>query len=319
MQPADNRPVHTSGSEAASDSTFRAVLNLFCQLEAESRFLSVLISPGARRTKLSDLPPPSTATRKRQHTPERIGKTAARFAERREAPGSIRRANRLCPGQPLFPQSAARYDQSMTSPNDQPPAIRETSPDYASSQPVSSSFKQLYKKKKMQRDWAEIVPIALRMIATGCSAHEASRRLHIPMRSLYDRLESPAWCAQYARAQTDRAAAVAENAMKQADRTDVDPALLRVRIDTYKWFAARMDPKRWGERLPPPKDMDTPEAMGLDQLAASIAALEGQTGLLKRVGIKITQTVELAAQVGPADHAARLNAAAPALDDDEPL
>lgn len=85
MQPADNRPVHTSGSEAASDSTFRAVKNLFCKLEAKRPLFKRPEHPQFLPPPLSDLPPPSTALRKRQHTPERIGKTAARFAERREA------------------------------------------------------------------------------------------------------------------------------------------------------------------------------------------------------------------------------------------
>ena len=58
----------------------------------------------------------------------------------------------------------------------------------------------------------------------------------------------------YLAAQVERAAPLAEETLEIADQVEncenssiVQAA--RVRIDTRKWFASRMDPKRWGDRV----------------------------------------------------------------------
>jgi hypothetical protein len=55
--------------------------------------------------------------------------------------------------------------------------------------------------------------------------------------------------ASYARAREERADLLVEEILTIADDPTLDPADKRARIDARKWIAARMDGKRWGDRL----------------------------------------------------------------------
>ena len=75
---------------------------------------------------------------------------------------------------------------------------------------------------------------------------------------------------QYARATLERAAKLAHETVAIADNLTEDANSRRVRIDARKWFASKLDPKRWG-------DKQTIETSGIDG-----GAIQTQTELTVR-------------------------------------
>jgi hypothetical protein len=82
------------------------------------------------------------------------------------------------------------------------------------------------------------------------------------LKSIYDRPEMPKrstvyqWLAKheefaemYARAQEDRADFFADEIVEISDDEKSDPNSRRVRIDARKWTAAKLRPRRYGEKL----------------------------------------------------------------------
>lgn len=59
----------------------------------------------------------------------------------------------------------------------------------------------------------------------------------------------PEFVAQYGRAKEESAEALAEEMLDIADDRGEDPQSRRVRIDTRKWLAAKLKPKKYGEKL----------------------------------------------------------------------
>lgn len=57
----------------------------------------------------------------------------------------------------------------------------------------------------------------------------------------------------YARARLDRAEMMAEDVLRVVD-TDPDPASARVKMDARKWYAAKLNPKQWGDKVMGDKD-----------------------------------------------------------------
>lgn len=59
----------------------------------------------------------------------------------------------------------------------------------------------------------------------------------------------PSFCDQYARAQEDRTAALAEDILEIADEGNIeDVQRAKLRIDTRKWLMSKMAPKKYGEK-----------------------------------------------------------------------
>ena len=57
---------------------------------------------------------------------------------------------------------------------------------------------------------------------------------------------------QYAKATEERAAGMFEDMLDIADNVDAEPsevAKARLRVDTRKWALARMNPKKYGEKV----------------------------------------------------------------------
>ena len=72
--------------------------------------------------------------------------------------------------------------------------------------------------------------------------------------SLYQGLIKPKYSQRYSRAMLDRGTWYAERAIEVAEEPVApgDSAAVndkRLRVDTYKWAAGKLDPKKWGERL----------------------------------------------------------------------
>jgi hypothetical protein len=62
------------------------------------------------------------------------------------------------------------------------------------------------------------------------------------------RRENEEFRGQYARARVDQADSLAEEIVAIAD-TEKDPAKARVRIDARKWYASKLNPKTYGDKL----------------------------------------------------------------------
>jgi hypothetical protein len=85
---------------------------------------------------------------------------------------------------------------------------------------------------------------SMRQIATSLGLSAGA----IPQRAATD----PAFAERYARAMEIRADVHAERIEELAERTeagDIDPQAARVAIDARKWTAAKLRPKRYGDRI----------------------------------------------------------------------
>lgn len=88
----------------------------------------------------------------------------------------------------------------------------------------------------------------LDQIGSGKSVTAIALSIGVKPAHLNRWLLAPERSAAYARAREDRASALAEEALTIADEARDDP---RLRVDTRKWFAARLDPKSWAENRAP--------------------------------------------------------------------
>ena len=101
---------------------------------------------------------------------------------------------------------------------------------------------------------ADKVEAALVLIAEGASTHKAARGLGVSQAALWSALNQPQYANRYVRAMLDRGTWYAERAIEVAEEPVApgDSAAVndkRLRVDTYKWAAGKLDPKKWGERL----------------------------------------------------------------------
>lgn len=134
---------------------------------------------------------------------------------------------------------------------------------------VQSEFRHLGQARRgrgYRLDWdGDIIPKALKIISEGRSYRTAAKWLKVDAARMWDVLNGPSWSQHYMRACVERAASYAEKSLVTVERDDLAPDDKRVRVDTYKWFAARMDPKRWAERQSP-VDEDAATAKALQAL-----------------------------------------------------
>lgn len=102
--------------------------------------------------------------------------------------------------------------------------------------------------RKLNRE--RLVPIVCEKIAGGLSLHAVAREAGMPSVSVW--LE---WCAEdakiadlYTRARETQADHYADDLVEIAD-TETDPQRAKVRIDARKWVAAKLKPRKYGERI----------------------------------------------------------------------
>lgn len=91
-------------------------------------------------------------------------------------------------------------------------------------------------------------------VSGGSSVVKACRTVKIDRGHFYDAIdEDRDLASKYARACEERATALAEQALVIADEADGDSQSqvqkAKLRAETRKWFAARMAPKKWGDRV----------------------------------------------------------------------
>ena len=85
-------------------------------------------------------------------------------------------------------------------------------------------------------------------IAGGTSATRACKSVGIPMQTMYEWLRKhDEFRDNYARAREDQADTLADQMCDIAE-FDEDVQRAKLKIDARKWVAARMKPKRWGDR-----------------------------------------------------------------------
>lgn len=97
----------------------------------------------------------------------------------------------------------------------------------------------------------EIGAAFCKALAEGKSARTVCKDPKMPSLSQvfnwFDRF--PSFCEQYARATIERADHIFEDALQIADDETLDPQSRRVRVDTRKWFLAKMHPKKFSEKV----------------------------------------------------------------------
>jgi hypothetical protein len=97
----------------------------------------------------------------------------------------------------------------------------------------------------------EIGAAFCRALAEGKSARTVCLDPKMPSMSQvfnwFDRF--PSFCEQYARATIERAENIFEDALQIADDETLDPQSRRVRVDTRKWFLAKMHPRKFSEKV----------------------------------------------------------------------
>lgn len=59
----------------------------------------------------------------------------------------------------------------------------------------------------------------------------------------------PDFCEQYTRAKEESAEALSEDMLEIADDKTGDPTRDRLRVDTRKWLASKLKPKKYGEKV----------------------------------------------------------------------
>lgn len=116
--------------------------------------------------------------------------------------------------------------------------------------------------------------------------------------------EDPEFAASYAHARDARASHLAEEALRIADELGDSPSseqvqAARLRVDTRKWFAAKLAPKKYGDRIQTDATVNANvtgdmtmrlQAMSDDELAriltdaASIASAGGGMGTSSQTG-----------------------------------
>jgi hypothetical protein len=60
---------------------------------------------------------------------------------------------------------------------------------------------------------------------------------------------NPGFLEQYARAKEESADALADEMLDIADNTDEEAQSRRVRVDTRKWIASKLKPKKYGDKI----------------------------------------------------------------------
>lgn len=86
--------------------------------------------------------------------------------------------------------------------------------------------------------------------------------------------EYPLFAAQYAHAREAQADTLVDEMLDIADNKSLDPKDRRVRIDTRKWLAGKMKPKKYGEKTLIGNDPDNPLPEGGNKIDVLVLAAQ---------------------------------------------
>ena len=134
----------------------------------------------------------------------------------------------------------------------------------------------------MKTDRADIIERICEMLAAGQSMAQICRRKDMPAEStVYKWLaEGGAFSERYARAREQQADLYADEIIKIADDCEPEAAAVakaKARIDARKWLAARLAPKKYGDRVGLSANMAVKvETRGLADIFGEPQKTEGQ-------------------------------------------
>lgn len=100
-------------------------------------------------------------------------------------------------------------------------------------------------------------------VSTGSSVLKACVAERLDKGHFYEAIDADRELAtKYARACEERATTLAEQALEISDEADggsqSQVAKAKLQADTRKWFAARMAPRKWGDRVALAGDAESP-------------------------------------------------------------
>lgn len=94
-----------------------------------------------------------------------------------------------------------------------------------------------------------------------------------PLRTIFEWLAANEdFSHQYARAREAQADAMADEMIDIADNNELDPNDRRVRLDTRKWLASKLRPKKYGEKLELSGDKENPLALQMVEARKAVDA-----------------------------------------------
>jgi transposase-like protein len=107
-------------------------------------------------------------------------------------------------------------------------------------------------------------------LSAGKSLRSVCTEFGLARQTVFDWLRrQPEFAEQYAIAKEESADYLAEEMLEIADDRSEDPQSRRVRVDTRKWIASKMKPKKYGEKLDVNGKFD-----GTLQLSGSVVFVE---------------------------------------------
>jgi hypothetical protein len=114
----------------------------------------------------------------------------------------------------------------------------------------------------------------------GESLRKITKDEHMPAASTIFKWladESNGFAEQYARAKEAQAEAMADEIVEIADAASADPQHGKLRVDARKWVAAKLKPKKYGDKLDVTsggEKMQVDEVAAATRLAAIFAGIE---------------------------------------------
>lgn len=121
----------------------------------------------------------------------------------------------------------------------------------------------------------ELADAICAQLAEGISLRTVCKAEEMPDASTVFRWlrSKPEFCEQYTRAKEESAEAFSEDMLEIADDKTGDPTRDRLRVDTRKWLASKLKPKKYGEKV------ETTHEAG-DSLQALLQAIDGKSRAL---------------------------------------
>ena len=130
---------------------------------------------------------------------------------------------------------------------------------------------------RVAADGAQVEAVMARIcerIAAGESLRSICRDQGMPPAAMIRHWlgESEAFRAAYTRAREDRADVLADEIIEIADRAE-GPTAARLQVEARKWAAAKLAPKRYGEKPAPDPSGAEPKDLPDHEAAARLAAI----------------------------------------------
>lgn len=122
---------------------------------------------------------------------------------------------------------------------------------------------------------AELGTAICARLAAGESLRSVCRDETMPcMQSVFSWFKQhPEFLEQYTRAKAECADALVEEMLDIADDESADTNRSRLRVDTRKWIASKLKPKRYGERVALAGDAENPLAVLLTEISGRSTGL----------------------------------------------